>query len=95
MASEIERSDEDARCETPLEQGELILSESPDEFTLPEGTTYHLNSKKLRVKQLRRIAEALNLPSTTSVEDMRRMIEGKLQELDREPTTMQVIVQSV
>ena len=68
--------------ETPLEHGELIVSEPTDEFGLPKVPTYCLNSKKLKAKQLRGITEALDLPSTASAEDTRQIIEGKLRELD-------------
>ena len=69
-----------------LEHRETMITESTDGFCFPEGTTYHLNFKKLRTTQLKRIAEALDLPGNTSFEDTRRMIEGR-------PTSVQVIVQ--
>ena len=78
MATESAVNNEITGHEAPLEHGELIVSEPTDEFGLPEGSTYCLNSKKLKTKQLRRIAKALDLPSTASAEDTRRIIEGKL-----------------
>jgi len=75
-----------------MEQTEETLEHSDPTSGIPTGTTYHLNSKRLKTRQLRRIATALGLAGNASAEDTRRMIEGKLRELDREPVDVQVIV---
>ena len=66
---------------------------SGNEETLPEGTTYSLHSKRLRIKQLQRIAGALGLARDTPASQTRKLIEGKLVEMDRQPSDVQVIIQ--
>ena len=63
------------------------------ETTVPEGTTYHLNSKRLKTRQLKRIAAALGITESASAEDTRTIIEGKLREMDTDPSEVQVIIQ--
>ena len=66
----------------------------PDsEELLPEGTTYSLHSKKLKTKQLQRIAGALGLARDVPAAQTRKLIEGKLVEMDRQPSNVQVIIQ--
>ena len=62
--------------------------------SVPEGATYLLNSKKLVVSLLRRLAAMLELPSEGTVAMLRQLIEGKLVELEYEPRNIQVIVAS-
>ena len=47
---------------------------------LPHGKLYPLNSRRLIAVYLQHIAEALSLPSTGSADEVRQLIEGKLQE---------------
>ena len=62
---------------------------------LPDGTAYHLNSRRLKTRQLRRIAAALGLAESASAEDTRTIIEGKLREMDKDPAEVQVIVKDL
>ena len=60
----------------------------------PEGTTYHINSRRLKTRQIRRIVAALGVTvGSASAEDTRTIVEGKLREMDKNPTEVQVIVQ--
>ena len=52
------------------------------------------NSRRLKTRQLRRIAAALGVTvGGASAEDTRTIVEGKLREIDKNPTEVQVIVQ--
>ena len=51
--------------------------------------TYPLNSRRLTAEILSRIARALDLPTTASVEETRQLIEGMLGE-EHEPRNVQV-----
>ena len=62
---------------------------------LPDGTGYHLNSRRLKTRQLRRIAVALGLTESASAEDTSTIIEGKLREMDKDPAKVQVIVKDL
>ena len=66
---------------------------SGNEETLPEGTTYSLYSKRLRSKHLQRIAGSLSLATDASAAQTRKLIEGKLVEMGRQPSDVQVITQ--
>ena len=70
------------------------VSISDEEESVPEGATYPLNSKKLVVSLLRRLAAMLELPSQGTAATLRQLIEGKLVELEYEPRNIQVIVAS-
>ena len=67
------------------------ISEREDENFL-QGATYPLNSKRLVVGQLRRLATMLELPREGTAATLRQVIEGKLVKLDYEPQNIQVIV---
>lgn len=58
---------------------------------LPHGRLYPLNSKRLTAAHLRQLAEALKLPTMGAVDEIRQMIEGKLQET-REANNVQVVI---
>ena len=62
---------------------------------LLDGTAYHINSRRLKTRQLRRIAAALGLAESASAEDTRTIIEGKLREMDKDPAEVQVIVKDL
>ena len=66
---------------------------SSDEEDFPEGDMYPLNSKRLRAVWIRRIAEAMELPTNVSVEETRQMIEGKFIQQQYEPQNVQVVIQ--
>ena len=58
-----ESSSDTTSTPTIREDGSSVGSSEEDEETLPEGVTYPLNSKKVVVAQLRRLAEMLGLSS--------------------------------
>ena len=75
------------------QQDNLEVTESI-ENEWPDGAAYHMNSRRLKTRQLRRIAAALGVTAeSASAEDTRTIIEGKLRERDKNPTEVQVIVQ--
>ena len=45
-----------------------------------EGRVYPLNSKRLTVKHLKLLAEALELPTSCSVDELRQLVDGTLRE---------------
>ena len=51
-----------------------------------------LNSKRLTAEQLRRLARAMNIPTTAATDEVRQMVEGKLSEDGREPWNVQVVL---
>ena len=55
-------------------------------------TTFPLMSKRLKLQQKKAIATALELPTSATGDDLTVMITGKLQELDHNPTSVQVVV---
>ena len=57
------------------------------------GRVYPLNSRRLKVKHLRLLAESLELPTAASADEVRQMVEGTLREMKREPENVQVIVE--
>ena len=50
------------------------------------------NSKHLTLAHLKRIAAALDLPTTAASEEVRQMVEGKLADLGQQPLNVQVIL---
>ena len=60
---------------------------------LEDSRRYPLNSKRLTAAHLQSIADALGLPkSSSSTDELRQMIEGKLADLHRESQNVQVAV---
>ena len=51
-----------------------------------------LNSKRLKVAFMKRIATSMSLPTAGSADDVRQMIEGQLTEMGKEPQRVQVLV---
>ena len=51
-----------------------------------------LNSTQLTVRVLRQLARELGLPENASAGDMRPLIEGALNDLDRDPWNVQVLL---
>ena len=72
---------------------DLTSEFSSDEEDFPEGDMYPLSSKRLKAVWIRRLAEALELPTNASVEETRQMIEGKLIQQQYQPQNVQVIIQ--
>ena len=52
-----------------------------------------LNSKRLTANNVKRIARALDVPSEATLDEVRLLIEGKVQELGHEPRNTQVMVE--
>lgn len=82
-----------ASIQTAVEDDTPVTSEREDEV-LPEEATYSLNSKKIVVSQLRRLATMLELSSEGTSATLRQLIEGKMVELGHKPRNTQVIVAS-
>ena len=68
-------------------------SAEEDDNEVPLGQTYPLNSKRVKMTHLQRIAESLKLPTTGTAAVTRQLIEEKLLELGREPRNAQVVIQ--
>ena len=51
-----------------------------------------LNSKRLTAAHLKRLATALDIPTTAAGDEVRQMVEGKLGEQGREPRNVQVVL---
>ena len=54
---------------------------------------YPLNSKHIKLAQLRQLAEALELPADTSSANLQIMVEEKLRERERVPENVQLVVE--
>ena len=60
---------------------------------LADARRYPLNSKRLTAAHLQSIADALGLPkSSSSTDELRQLIDGKLADLHRESQNVQVAV---
>ena len=70
-------------------------SDSDEGDSLPDGVTLPLNSKKLVISQLRRLATSLEISAEGSASTLRQVIDGKLIELGHEPRNIQVVVSNV
>ena len=92
-----------AECEnTVMEQADEVRDQHENDTLDPvntedllDGTAYHLNSRRLKTRQLRRVAAAVGLTESASAEDTRTIIEGKLREMDKDPTEVQVVVRDL
>ena len=56
------------------------------------GKSLPLRSRRLTAVHLRRLAKALGVPVSATIEDLRLMIDGKLAEMDKEPQNVQVVI---
>ena len=90
MASE--GSSTSTKVQATEEDRHMTDADSEDEW--PKGTVYPINSKRIVVEQLRRLARILDVSADGSLDTLRQVIEGKLIQLDHEPRNMQVIVSS-
>ena len=68
---------------------------SPDELAaVPSGKTLPLNLRRLTSSHLKQLAESLELPTAGSLDQLRQLIEGKLEsERHVEVSNVQVVVQ--
>ena len=79
-----------------MEEDELTLSDSvSEEDELLDGVILPLNSKKIIISKLRRLATMLEISAEGSAATLRQIIEGKLIKLGHEPHNTQVIVGKV
>ena len=62
---------------------------------LPRGYVLPLNSKRLTTKLMKRLAVALDISTSATSDDLSLLIAGKLEEMDREPRNVQVLVQEM
>ena len=60
---------------------------------MPRGKRVPLNSRRLTAVHLRQLAEALGLPAVGSTDEIRQVIEGKLQSSGYEVANVQVILE--
>ena len=63
---------------------------------LPDRTrerSFRLNSRRLTASVIGRLAAGLGVPTGGSLEDTRRMLEGKLEEDGHEPRNVQVVLE--
>ena len=70
------------------------MAEEAEEATVERtrGRVLPLNSRRLTSEIVSRIAKALELPDSGTLEDTRQMVEGKLIARGREPKNVQVVV---
>ena len=82
---------------SPADQGFI----EPGARQSVQGHTQHsttnlpfpLNSRCMKAVYLRRVAEKLGLPSNTTANDLRQIVESKLREMGHEPGDLQVAVE--
>jgi len=60
---------------------------------IPKGQTFHLNSKHLNVTRIKKIVEALNVPTGAAGDEIRKMLDEKLTIMRYEPGSIQVVVE--
>ena len=80
---------------TELQADDLSESDTDEGERLPDGVTLPLNSKKLVINQLHRLATSLEISAEGSASTLRQVIKGKLIELGYEPRNTQVLVSNV
>ena len=70
---------------------------SPDELAaVPSGKILPLNSRRLTSSHLKQLAESLELPTAGSLDQLRQLIEGKLDsERHVEVSYVQVVIQRI
>ena len=57
--------------------------------------TYPFGSKRISLTQLRQLAQALELPIGGNSADLQVMVEGKLREMERDPSSVQVVLKKI
>ena len=55
----------------------------------PRKVVFPLSSRRLKLYQLQQLAQALELPTSASSDDLRVMVEEKLRAMDRNPLNTQ------
>ena len=63
--------------------------------SLTRKTVYPLNSKRIKLAQLRQLAQALELPVTASGANLQIMVEERLRELERVPENVQLVIEEI
>ena len=58
----------------------------------PKKVVFPLSSRRLKLYQLQQLAQALELPTSASSDDLRVMVEEKLRAMDRNPFNTQVVM---
>ena len=58
----------------------------------PRKILFPLSSRRLKLYQLQQLAQALELPTGASSDDLRVMVEEKLRTMDRNPFNTQVVM---
>ena len=81
MSGESERASEDVHG---VEDNTLVHSRERAKWYVP------LNSTRVTAGQLCDLGAQLEVPTSSSVGDLRVMIEAKLREMDHEPSNVQV-----
>ena len=61
--------------------------------TKGKKVTYPLVSKRISLAQLRQLAQALGLPSAGNSSDLQVIVEGKLREMERDPSGVQLVLE--
>ena len=61
--------------------------------TKGKKVTYPLVSKRISLAQLRQLAQALGLPSAGNSFDLQVIVEGKLREMERDPSGVQLVLE--
>lgn len=70
--------------------------ESPVGLAVPRGKVLPLNSRRLTSSHLKQLAENLELPTSGSLDQLRQLIEGKLESEEHvEVSNVQVVVQEL
>jgi len=80
---------------TEVQHDDFSKSYSDEGDSLPDGVTLPLNSKKLVISQLWRLATSLEISTEGSVSTLRQVIDGKFIEFGHEPRNIQVAVSNV
>ena len=63
--------------------------------SLTRKTVYPLNSKRIKLAQLHQLAQALELPVTTSSANLHIMVEEKLRESEQVPENVQLVIEEI
>ena len=80
------------RMALPLDTSTTPGASLSDGVTEPRGKVLPLNSKRLKTVQLQRLARALSIPTSASGDELRQLIDGKLEGMEREPRNVQVVI---
>ena len=69
-----------------------VRVEATSEATPRATKPLPLNSKRLKVLHVKQIAASMTLPTTGSSDELRQMIEGRLEDMGKDPRHVQVLV---